>query len=270
MTGAACRAGARPVWLATAAVLLAASGCGWSPLVRSPAEPADRPAALPTGHPDASPAGPAGTVLPVRRLEGSLNRRTGAVLTLGSAAAVVDLRLTDLPGLLYRISTPAGSGLAPRVTGADGAIRLRLTPTGEDGPDRVTILLNRQVRWRLRLTAGAGEQHLDLSRGRVSAVLVGAGAGLVRLRLPRPLGTVPIRLAGAVGSAQLAAPAGVPVAVRLARGATAVHLPWPVRAADEAGATLRPPGWSAAADRYLLDARGDVGNLTLAASATPR
>ena len=192
------------------------------------------------------------------------------MLTLGSAAAAVDLRLTDLPGLLYRISTPAGSGLAPRVTGVNGTVRLRLTRTGEDGPDRVTILLNRQVRWHLRLAAGAGEQHLDLSRGRVGAVLVGAGTGLVRLRLPRPRGTVPIRLSGAVGSAQLIAPAGVPVAVRLARGATAVHLPWLVRASVGAGTTVRPPGWSGAADRYLLDARGDVGSLTVTASAATR
>jgi hypothetical protein len=257
------------VWLVVATVLLTTSGCGWSPLLKDPAVPVSGPVADAPAHSDASPAGPDGAAPPNRRLEGPLNGRTGAVLTLGSAAAAVDLRLTDLPGLLYRVSTPAGSGLAPRVTGADGAIRLRLTPTGEDGTDRVTILLNRQVRWDLRLTAGAGEQHLDLSRGRVGAVLVGAGTGLVRLRLPRPRGTVPIRLSGAVGSAQLSAPAGVPVAVRLARGATSVHLPWLVRAPAEAGATLRPPGWPLADDRYELDARGDVGRLTLTASAAP-
>ena len=223
-----------------------------------------------TGRSDAPTADLVQAAPSARRLEGSLNGRTGAVLTLSSAAAAVDLRLTDLPGLLYRISTPAGSGLAPRVTGVNGMIRLRLAPTGEDGPDRVTILLNRRVRWHLRLAAGAGEQHLDLSRGRVGAVVLGAGTGLVRLRLPRPRGTVPIRLSGAVGSAQLITPAGVPVAVRLARGAAAVHLPWLVRAQVQAGASLRPPGWSVADDRYLLDARGDVGGLTVTAPGAGR
>jgi hypothetical protein len=253
-----------------AAVLLATVGCGWSPLVKGPSGPLAEPVVDAPGRSDAPTEDLDRTLPSVRRLDGSLNGRTGALLTLSSAAAVVDLRLTDLPGLLYRISTPAGSGLAPKVTGADGMVRLRLIPTGEDGPDRVTILLNRHVRWDLRLAAGAGEQHLDLTRGRVGAVLVGAGAGLVRLRLPRPRGTVPIRLSGAVGSAQLIAPAGVPVAVRLARGATAMRLPWPARAPARVGATVRPPGWFLADDRYLLDARGDVGSVTVTVAGATR
>ena len=53
--------------------------------------------------------------------------RTTAHLRLGDAASRVEVRLARLPGLLYRISTPADSGLAPRVTGAPVAAFARLS-----------------------------------------------------------------------------------------------------------------------------------------------
>jgi hypothetical protein len=70
-----------------------------------------------------------------RVLAGSLHGRTGAYLTMREAASRIEVRLAELPGLLYRISTPAGSGLAPHVTGPSGRVRLGLRATGDDGPD---------------------------------------------------------------------------------------------------------------------------------------
>ena len=236
-------------------ILLLIAGCGAFPQVKpsSSAEPA-------VGR-----AGGATAVVPPvgRRLDGPLDGRTGAYLTVASAAAEMDLRLVELTGLLYRITTPAGSGLAPRVTGSGGAVRLALAPTGDDGPDRVLILLNRHVRWHLRLTAGAGEQHLDLVDGRLAGVNLAGGAGSVSLRLPEPHGTVPIRLSGGVGEVRVGAPPGVPVRVRLRRGAMAVRLPWTAQVPVPSGTVLMPAGWPAATHRYLLDLRGDVGTFDL-------
>jgi hypothetical protein len=208
-------------------------------------------------------SGPDASVRLPRQLDGSLNGRTGAHLTLGSAAAAVDLRLADLPGLLYRIRTPGDSGLTPRVTGRPGFVDLRLTPTGEDGADRVHILLNRDVVWQIRMNAGAGEQRLDLTGGRFSGIVLGGGAGLVRLRLPRPPGTTRIRLTGAVGALEVTVPSRVPVQVRLGGGATAVRVPWPSRAPYRAGTVLTAPGWATAAGRYVIDSRTTLGALTV-------
>ena len=184
-------------------------------------------------------------------------------LVLGSAASRVRVRTTDLSGPLCRVSTPAGSGLAPALSVVDGTVQVALRRTGDDGPDTVDVLLDRAVRWRITLAAGAGEQHLDLARGRLSAVELGAGAGLVRVWLPRPSGTVPIRLTGAVGRAEIVAPRGVPVQVR-SRGVLAtVVVPWAARTDVPAGTALVPPGWAAAADRYRLDAGMGVGILTV-------
>lgn len=242
--------------------LLGLPGCG-----AFPAEPTPGRAASSAVDRAADPAGggghPDGVEDRRHLLTGALHGGGGAVLTVSSAAARVNLRATDLPGLLYRISTPADSGLAPRVTGTRGVVRLGLRPTGDDGPDTVDILLNRTVRWQVRLTAGGGEQHLDLGLGRIGGVDLGAGVGLVRLRLPRPGGTVPVRFAGSVGSARIVTPHGVPVRLRVARGAASVLLPWTARADVPPGSVFTPPGWAAGGDRYQVQVHGDLGRLLL-------
>jgi hypothetical protein len=139
--------------------------------------------------------------------EGALHGRTGAVFTVADAASRIQMRMADLPGLLYRVTTPGGSGLAPQVSGPSGQPRLRLRPTGDEGPDVVTVLLNRTVRWTLATPRGGGEQVLDLRAGRLSGAVLGA-AGRVDLMLPPPRGRVPITLAGPVGSLTITAPKG--------------------------------------------------------------
>src|SRR4051794_6518389 len=145
---------------------------------------------------------------------GPLHGRTAALFTVGDAASRVEIRMATLPGLLYRVRTPGGSGLAPQVGGPPGKPCLRLRPTGDDGPDVVTVLLNRTVRWSLATPRGPGEQILDLRAGRLTGVTLGA-AGRIDLSLPPAPGTVPVTLAGPVGSLTLTAPKGTPVQLRL-------------------------------------------------------
>ncbi len=195
-----------------------------------------------------------------RVLAGSLHGRTGAYLLVPDAASRVEIRLARMPGLLYRISTPADSGLAPRVTGGPGRVRLGLRPTGDDGPDTVRILLNRTVRWDIRLPAGAGEQRLDLAAGQVARVDLGA-SGLIDVRLPPPDGTVPVSLIGGIGTATVTAPA--PMRLTLREGAGAVTTPWRTTNGSPAGAILTAPGWAATTDRYTLHVRAGIGTLTV-------
>ena len=196
-------------------------------------------------------------------LAGALHGRTGAFLIVRDAASRVEVRLAELPGLLYRISTPADSGLAPAVSGTRGRVRLGLRPTGADGPDTVEILLNRAVRWDIRLPAGAGEQHLDLAGGRLSRLELGSGTGLVSMRLPAPEGTVPIIVAGGVGEVAVAVPPGTPLRLRLRGGAGLVAVPWAGRTRAPSGTVLAPAGWGSAADRYAVNVASEVGSVTV-------
>ena len=193
---------------------------------------------------------------------GPLQGRSGAFLTVGTAASRIQIVLAALPGLLYRISTPAGSGLAPRVTGHGGRVRATLRPTGADGPHEVRIVLNRDVRWDIRLPAGAGEQRLDLARGRVTRVVLGP-SGLIEMRLPHPQGTVPLTLTGGVGTLTVTAPAATPVGLRLDGGAGSALTPWTANGEVPPGARFAPAIWATSRDRYALRARSTVGRLTM-------
>jgi hypothetical protein len=196
-------------------------------------------------------------------LAGALHGRRAAFLIVRDAASRVEVRLADLPGLLYRISTPADSGLAPAVTGSRGRVSLRLRPTGADGPDTVEILLNRAVRWDIRLPAGAGEQHLDLAAGRLDRLELGSGTGLISMRLPPPRGTVPIVVTGGVGEVAVAIPRGTPLRLDLRGGADLLAVPWTGRSRATAGALLGPEGWRRAPDRYAVTIASEVGSVTV-------
>jgi len=197
-------------------------------------------------------------------LAGALRGRGGASLVVRDAASRVEVRLTDLPGLLYRVSTPADSGLAPAVARTRGRVSVGLRPTGADGPDIVEIWLNRSVRWDLRLPAGAGEQHLDLAGGRVSRLELGAGTGLITMRLPRPRGRVPIIVTGAVGEMAVAIPRGTPLRLHLLGGADRVAVPWNIQPrAAAAGALLAPAGWREAPNRYAVTIASEVTTVTI-------
>ncbi|MDT4992482.1 MAG: hypothetical protein QOH97_2374 [Actinoplanes sp.] len=179
-----------------------------------------------------------------------------AALTVADAASRVEVRTVDLPGLLYRVTTPYRSGLAPRVTGPAARLTLRLGPTGDDGPDAVLILLNRAVRWQIRLPAGGGEEHLELSRGRLTALEVGA-AGLVRVRLPAPVGLVGVTVLSGVGAVEFTAPLATAVRLHLRGGAGEAFVPW---GAPHGGVAMSP-GWGVRANRYAIETRGGVGSV---------
>lgn len=199
-----------------------------------------------------------------RVVTGSLHGRSGAHLIVRGAASRVEVRLAEIPGLLYRISTPADAGLAPRVTGTAGMVRLALRPTGGSGPKTVLIQLSRRVRWDIRLPSGAGEQRLDLAGGRVTRIDLGS-SGLVEVTLPRPVGTVDVRLTGGVGDAVFTGYG--PMRFSLREGARMIRTPWVAAGESPPGTILVQPGWAGTPDRYAVYARTGLDRLTVIAGS---
>ncbi|WP_433791180.1 hypothetical protein [Actinoplanes sp. CA-252034] len=197
-----------------------------------------------------------------RVVAGPLDGRTAAWLTVGDAAARVRVRFARLPGLLYRISTASDAGVVPVVSLRDGRVTLRLNESAGDGLDEVRIVLNRSVRWDIRLPAGAGEQQLNLRDGRVQRVEVGA-AGLAEVWLPEPDGTVPIVFTGGIGTAVVSVRRGTPVRIHLTQGAGSVETPWIANNGTAAGTVLREPAFPPAHDRYAIRADGGIGALVV-------
>ncbi|MEU4688469.1 hypothetical protein [Actinoplanes sp. NPDC023714] len=222
-----------------------------------PPPPPSRIADPKTIAPSAPPTG-----RPVPVVAGPLQDRTGAWLTVGDAASRVRVAFAPLPGQLYRITTAPDAGVAPVVFCRGGRVVVRLRVTDGDGLDELRIVLNQDVRWDIRLPAGAGEQQLNLRRGRVNRVVLGA-SGLAELSLPDPVGTVPVTFTGGVGAAVVTASTGAPFRIRFDQGAGSVVTPWTANNGTPAGTVLREPGYRRAADRYAIRVRSGLGDMTL-------
>lgn len=189
--------------------------------------------------------------------------RTEATVELLSGATSVTVRAADLGDTLYEVRTPSGARQVPVVSGSDGMVRVELTDSGESGPSAVEIVLDRETRWRVRLVAGATSQSVDLSAGRVAGLEFVGGVGSIDLALPRPSGTVEVRMNGGTGSWAAHLPADVPVRVAANGGAGTVTIDGRTQAGVSAGTTIAGDGWDAAADRYDIVAAGGMASFTL-------
>jgi hypothetical protein len=189
--------------------------------------------------------------------------REAAQFELLTGAASVTVRTQDLGTDLYRISTPLDSGLFPKTVDHDGRVELHLITSGPPGPSAVDIQLNSSVRWALRIAAGATQQTLDFSAGKVSGVDIAVGVTRIDLSLPRPQGTVPVRLTGGASELAIHTPSGVPTRVTAGSGAGTISLNGVQRSGVPAGTVLATGGWDTATDRYDVQLSSGVATVTV-------
>ncbi len=235
----------------------------------APAPGAGRPeappaAATPTAEPSAAESPEAGPSAAPRRanvISAPADGRARADFELVSNTVGIDLRATDLGADLYRITTPAGSSVLPRARTAGTGVRLFLDATGKRGDAAVTVLLNADVRWSMRITGGVRTGVFDLGAAEVGEVNFAGGATRIDLTLPRPDGTLPIRLSGGVNRFEVHTDQGVPVRVRTRRGAGQVKLDGRTDDGVARGAAFLSPDWAESKNRIDLDAVAGVGTL---------
>jgi hypothetical protein len=187
--------------------------------------------------------------------------RDDAELVIVSGATTVAVVSEDIGDDLYRVSTPDDSRLRPEMVTVDDRFELHLQDTGLSGPAAVRVRLHPQVAWRVRLAGGATESLVDLGSGRVAGVEFSSGSSRIELTLPKPSGTVMVRMSGGANDFLIHAPQGIPVLVRANGGAGAVTVDGQRRTGLAAGTVLDAPQWDSAADRYDIDAVAGVSNL---------
>ena len=200
-----------------------------------------------------------------RTVTAPLGGRTEASFELVTGTTRVTLRSEDLGGDLYRITTASDSGTVPRPVLDEDRVQLHLTPNGDGATGEVEVVLAARVSWALRFTGGADQQRIDLSRGRVSGIDVIGGVRRFEVNLPKPTGTVGIRIAGAVDEFVVQAPADVPVRARLSSGAKTVAAGDRTQRDVPPGSTFTPRNWQVP-DRYDVAAGARV---TLFSVETP-
>jgi hypothetical protein len=183
-----------------------------------------------------------------------------ATVDLVSGATAVTVRAADLGLDRVRAVTPDDAGIAPALDVEGDVVDVHLVQTGQSGPSAVTVLLDRRVRWQVRLSGGATSQQLDLTGARLSGIDFAAGATRIDLRLPAPDRTVPVRMTGGASEFTVHVPAGVAAAVRVGGGAGSTEVDGVRRSGLPGGTVLST---ATATDRYEVDAVAGVSSFVL-------
>ena len=217
-------------------------------------------AAAPSAAPSAAPKAPKAPKAP-NVISGPVGDREKAGFELVSNTVTIDLRATDLGDDLYQITTPAKGSVLPRVQATDAGVKLFLDATGKRGSAAVIVRLNADVRWSMRITGGVKTGVFDLGAAKVDDVDLAGDAARIDLTLPRPVGTLPIRLSGGVNRFEVYTDQGVPVRVRTRRGAGQVKLDGLTDDGVARGASFLSPDWAGSENRIDLDAVAGVGTL---------
>jgi hypothetical protein len=105
-----------------------------------------------------------------------------------------------------------------------------------------------------------------MTGGRVSDVSLVGGASLVELTLPKPSGTVPVLVTGAMQKLSVDSVADAPVRVTVEAGAKTVAAGTRTLKDLGPGSTLTPKDWQVK-DRYDVDAKSWVTLLSVDAKS---
>lgn len=211
---------------------------------------AQEPAPSPTWNADGAPADGVATL----RLVGGAGR-----VEIRSDIALEELfRASHEPG------TPEEVLEGERVTVRYAIHRLlgRFAAT-EETSSRFALSTARA--WDISAPDGVSALDADLSAGRLTALRVGHGGGTVRLRLPRPTGTVPVTVAGGAREVIVFRPEGVMVRVATSGDVTRVIIDGGRPIGPLAGnTTVEPPGYALAEDRYDISVSGGCDSVLVA------
>jgi hypothetical protein len=194
---------------------------------------------------------------------GDLAGRREATVDVVSGATSVVVRAADLHDQLFRAWTPDESKVTPQATVDGDTVRISLRDKGGSGPAELHLDLNAGITWRLRLDGGAAEQSVDLSAGTLSSLDFGAGSARIDAVLPRPHGTLAVRMTGGASIFDLHLPDGVPARVLLAAGAGQTTVDGTTHNGIAGGTILSTPDWDGSVDRLDLNLVAGVSTLTL-------
>lgn len=190
---------------------------------------------------------------------------TSARLDLVTGTDSVTVTSADLGNALFRATTPAKARQVPRGTSSGGVVTVSLGGVSGPGPAQVDIVLNSRVSWAVSLDGGASAERVDLTGARLSALTFAAGSSSIDVRLPAPVGDVPIVMRGGASDFAVQTPPGVPYQVLFGGGAGSATVEGVMRSGVAGGTVISSRNWDSAANRYTIDNSAGVSVFTLAA-----
>ena len=145
-------------------------------------------------------------------------------------------------------------GPIPDVRSADGSVAIRYPRRALDLRARESdVRLAGAIPWSIDIDGGLTDLEADLTAIHLVALELRGGANHIRLRLPRPEGTVRVALSGGASVVRIDRPAGSAIAVRLLERVS--HLRFDGRRGDgqDGGTVIRSDGFVAAVDRLEIE-----------------
>jgi hypothetical protein len=182
---------------------------------------------------------------------------------LVNGADVVRVRLGDLGGDRYEVSTPDGAKVVPAVDVDGHEVIAGLHATDGGGPALVTVVLSSKVHWNVRLSGGANDESVDLTGGPGGDVDFSAGTSRAAVALPAARGTQRVVLGGGAAQFDVRLAGDAPVRVAAMGGAGSVTIDGETHSGVAGGSIWTPDGWPAATDRYDIDATSGVSTLAV-------
>jgi hypothetical protein len=250
------------------------------------------PSAGPSGQGQQSPGQQGGQVttgagnvasVPMSALpSGSPGSGMIVALVIVTGVPSVSVHVAVMPGTLVQAATEGGYGARPvlddlpgasldQAAGMPGAaVVLSLGPAGAagggsqaggQGGAALSVTLSPDVAWQLDFGGSAGPVTVDMTGGRVAGLDFAQGASDISVALPRPSGTVPLRLEGGTSQLAVSVPAGVPARVTAGDGASQVTVGGARYNGIAAGTVITQPGWAAATGRIDIDATSGVSQV---------
>jgi hypothetical protein len=200
-------------------------------------------------------------------LAGGDAHRSAATLNVVGGTTSVEVSAGAASGDLYRVRTPAGSGIRPLATFDHGTLRVGQTGDGRNtGIPTLDIRLARGVRWTVNLDGGATTETVDMRKGSLTSLSFGAGVSQASVRLPAAAGTLTLTLAGGATRLTIVAPAGAPAEVKVAGGASQVAFDGVTHTGVAGGSIFADPAWASSHDRYAVDLVAGVSDFEMSRS----
>ena len=156
-------------------------------------------------------------------------------------------------------------GPRPRVTEAEGVISIdypRFNPLAW-GRTAADITVHPSVAWFVHIRDGVSRWDADLRNVDLAGMDVRGGVSRVDLQLPRPAGTVRVRVSGGASQLRIRRPSGVAARIQIGGGASKLALDDQGFGAVGGPVRLESPDYSAAADRYEIEIGGGASKITI-------
>lgn len=201
-----------------------------------------------------------------QRFDAPLGEARDGRLIFASGAAGVTLRGGKLGAQLYRAHF---SRHIPDVGIDGGAITVRYRHVPFLNwlvflrEPLAAVTLNAALPWTIELRGGVSKLDADLRGVELRSFDVGGGASDVRLTLPRPLGMVPIRIAGGASDITISRPPGVAVRLQTRDGVSSIALDERRLGVAGGETDLETPGANEADGGYAISIGGGASKVVV-------